>query len=262
MPELPEVETIVRTLAPRLEGRHIQTSEFLAPLVLRYNREPIVERLAGRAVRRIERHGKFIVFILDQGVLVIHLGMTGKLLFDSGRTPYTRAILSCDNLTLFYEDIRQFGSIEWWPQMPERVTRLGADPFEITIAGLFRATRNRRTPIKALLLNQTVIRGLGNIYVDEALWRAGINPKRTAGRLTLARVGELHQAVVEVLTEAIELGGSSISDYVDANGRSGSFQARHKVYGREGEPCERCGSAIRRIVVAQRGTHYCPKCQR
>src|SRR5882757_9075013 len=159
MPELPEVETIVRTLAPRLQGRHIHFSEFLAPLVLRYNREPIAERLAGQAIRSIERRGKFIVFILDRGVLVIHLGMTGKLLFDSGRTPYTRAIFSCDGLTLFYDDIRQFGSIEWCPQIPERITRLGAEPFDITPGELFQATRNRRTSIKALLLSQTAVRG-------------------------------------------------------------------------------------------------------
>jgi formamidopyrimidine-DNA glycosylase len=262
MPELPEVETIVRILAPRLEGRVIHSSEFLAPRVLRHNNEPIAERLAGERIRRIERRGKFIVFILDRGVLVIHLGMTGKLLFDSGRTPYTRAIFSCDGLTLFYDDVRQFGSIEWSPQMPERITRLGLEPFEITPAGLFQETRNRRTSIKALLLSQTAVRGLGNIYVDEALWRASLRPTRVAARLTRADINALHQAMVEVLTEAIEGGGSSISDYVDANGRSGSFQTRHKVYGREGEPCERCGFPIRRIVVAQRGTHFCPKCQR
>jgi formamidopyrimidine-DNA glycosylase len=262
MPELPEVETIVRTLAPRLLGRHIRFSEFLAPLVLRYNREPIADRLAGQAIRSIERRGKFIVFILDSGVMVIHLGMTGKLLFDSGRTPYTRAIFSCDGLTLFYDDIRQFGSIEWCPDMPERITRLGAEPFDITPDELFRATRNRRTSIKALLLNQTAVRGLGNIYVDEALWRAGIHPRCIAAKLTRNRTRALHQAILDVLTEAIDCGGSSISNYVDATGRSGSFQARHKVYGREGQPCQRCGLAIRRIIVAQRGTHYCPKCPR
>jgi formamidopyrimidine-DNA glycosylase len=262
MPELPEVETIVRTLAPRLLGRHIRFSEFLAPLVLRYNREPIADRLAGQAIRSIERRGKFIVFILDSGVMVIHLGMTGKLLFDSGRTPYTRAIFSCDGLTLFYDDIRQFGSIEWCPDMPERITRLGAEPFDITPDELFRATRNRRTSIKALLLNQTAVRGLGNIYVDEALWRAGIHPRCISAKLTRNRTRALHQAILDVLTEAIDCGGSSISNYVDATGRSGSFQARHKVYGREGQPCQRCGLAIRRIIVAQRGTHYCPKCQR
>lgn len=262
MPELPEVETIVNTIASRLAGRRVVSAEFLSSLVLRYCVAGDPQELVQQAVVKVERRGKFILVHLEKHVLVIHLGMTGKLLFDSGRTPYTRAIFGFDGCTLFYEDIRQFGSIEWSTAVPARIELLGPEPFAITAGELFTAMQGRRTPVKALLLNQRIIRGLGNIYVDESLWRAGINPRRLAGKLSRSRTVRLLAEIKIVLGEAIEHGGSSISDYVDADGRKGSFQLQHKVYGREGKPCTRCGTPIRRIVLAQRGTHYCPKCQR
>jgi len=146
--------------------------------------------------------------------------------------------------------------------VPERLARLGPDAFEISAEEFAARLKDRRGSIKPLLLNQRFLRGLGNIYCDEALFRAGIHPLAVAARLSRARVGRLHAAIQEVLGEAIASGGSSISDYVDAEGRRGWFQMQHRVYGKEGEPCPSCGAPIRRIVVAQRGTHYCPRCQR
>lgn len=262
MPELPEVETIVRGIAPRLVGRRILSAEFLSPLVLRHCADPDPELLRARTIRSVQRRGKFIVIELDEGSLVIHLGMTGKLLFDTPRTPYTRAVFTLEDAALVYEDIRQFGSIEWSAGIPGRVGRLGPEPFEISPEDFLSALRERKAPIKAVLLNQTVIRGMGNIYTDEALFRARINPRLRASRLSRARAFRLHASVVEVLLDAIEHRGSSVSDYVDAAGLEGGFQLRHQVYGREGQPCPDCGTPIRRIVVAQRGTHYCPQCQR
>jgi len=262
MPELPEVETIVNALAPRLSGRRVVSAEFLSSLVLRHCLGGDPQELVQQTVAKLERRGKFILIHLERHVLVIHLGMTGKLLFDSGRTPYTRAIFGFDDCTLFYEDIRQFGSIEWSTVVPTRIELLGPEPFDITPAAFHRAMRGRRTPVKSLLLNQQVLRGLGNIYVDESLWRAGINPRRLAGKLSSARAARLLEEIQNVLNEAIQHRGSSVSDYVDADGRKGGFQLQHRVYGREGKPCVNCGTPIRRIVLGQRGTHYCPKCQR
>jgi formamidopyrimidine-DNA glycosylase len=155
-----------------------------------------------------------------------------------------------------------FGKLEWHAQLPPRIARLGPEPLEISPADFLARLRARRSFLKPLLLNQTFLRGLGNIYVDEALFRARIHPRATASRLSRPRALSLHQAIVDVLTLAIHHRGSSISDYVDADGRPGSFQLLHQVYGKEGQPCPVCASPIRRILVAQRGTHYCPRCQR
>jgi formamidopyrimidine-DNA glycosylase len=262
MPELPEVETIVRDIAPRLQGRHIQLVEVFSPLVLRNHKGTFGDALGGRKIVHVRRHGKHVVLELDRGVLVLHLGMTGKLLFNAKPGPHTRAIFSLDDSTLVYDDIRMFGSLEFCSELPQRIERLGPEPFDIDPDEFARAVRQHRTSIKALILNQKLIRGMGNIYTDEALWRARIHPKTIASRIRSSRAQQLLGAIVGVLNEAIEHRGSSVSDYVDAEGRRGGFQLRHNVYGREGQGCPRCGTAIRRIVVAQRGTHYCPKCQR
>jgi formamidopyrimidine-DNA glycosylase (fpg) len=262
MPELPEVETIVRALSPRITGRHIVSAELLAPRVFRHAKDLTPEALQGQSIASIERRGKFIVIQLERGALVIHLGMTGKLLFDTPRTPYTRAIFGLDDATLMYEDVRMFGSIEYSAEVPERVGRLGPEPLEVSAEEFYTALHRRNTVVKAALLNQAVIRGMGNIYTDEALFRARIHPGTKASSLSRPRSRRLHAAMVEILSDAIRHRGSSISDYVDTEGRKGGFQLRHLVYGREGKPCAVCGTPIRRIVLAQRGTHYCPKCQR
>jgi len=259
VPELPEVETIVRSLAPKLAGRRVISASFLAARVMRGAPEPL---LAGHAVLEVTRHGKHILLRFDHGTLAIHLGMTGKMLIDGEATAYLRAEFVLEGCRLLFDDIRQFGRMAWSETLPENVARLGPDPLEISGAVFAQRLRGKRGRIKALLLNQVFLRGLGNIYVDEALHRAGVHPLAVAERLPVKRALAVHGAVVAVLEEAIASGGSSISDYVDTAGRKGSFQERHRVYGREGAPCVACGEPIVRIVVVQRGTHFCPKCQR
>ena len=263
MPELPEVETIARALAPRLRGRRIVSAEFRCLRVLRGDPDSTAAGLAGRKVRDVRRHGKFIEIALDGGKsFVVHLGMTGKLLMNGAPGKHTHAILTLDEGTLLYDDSRQFGRLELSNGLPARVQRLGPEPLEVTLAEFAGRLRERRSRIKGLLLNQRFLRGIGNIYADEALFRAGIHPLAIAARLHSDRVKKLHGAIRRVLGEAIRAGGSSISDYVDVDGRQGSFQVRHKVYQKTGEPCPRCGTRIRRILVTQRGTHFCPQCQK
>ena len=262
MPELPEVETVVRSLARALQGRRIESATFSSRFVTPGDRNALAARLAGRTIRQVRRHGKFIVLELDAGVLIIHLGMTGKLLLDGTPTAYARAIFHLDRGELIYDDPRQFGRIEWSSELPVRVARLGPDPLLISFDAFWLALKARRGALKPLLLNQRFLRGLGNIYADESLHIARLHPKAIASRLGRARAMRLYQAIQDVLRLAIRHRGSSISDYVDASGERGTFQQLHRVYGREGQPCPECGTPIRRIVIAQRGTHYCPRCQR
>ena len=266
MPELPEVETVVRSLRPAIVGRRILNAEFSGRRVLIGSARETADALAGRKIAAVERYGKFIAIRLDQGYLVVHLGMTGRLLIlpkpDGAPSKWTHAVFTLDGGTLIYEDPRQFGRIEYGLDLPARVGALGPEPLEVTLEEFARRLKQRRSPVKAVLLNQAVVRGVGNIYADEALFRAGVHPKRVAASLGPARVARVYRAMREVLTEAIGLRGSSISNYVDAEGCQGSFQTEHRVYQRTGEPCLNCGTPIRRILVGQRGTHYCPRCQR
>lgn len=257
MPELPEAETIVRGLRPHLEARRILRVELYA----RRACPDAPEALAGRRVTAVRRHGKQVVLSLDSGAsILVKLGMTGALLWNGEPGPYTRARLEIEGGgALLFDDIRQFGSL--------RLVRavegtLGPDPFEITAEDFAARLRSRNTQVKRALLDQSLLRGLGNIYSDEALFRAGIDPRARTRRLSRERARRLHAEMIGLLDEAIQLRGSSISDYVDAQGRRGAFQARHQVYGKAGEPCPRCGTRIERIVVAQRGAHYCRRCQR
>ncbi|MCS7023937.1 MAG: bifunctional DNA-formamidopyrimidine glycosylase/DNA-(apurinic or apyrimidinic site) lyase [Bryobacteraceae bacterium] len=258
MPELPEVETIVAGLAPRLLGRRFEDVEVLAPLVCKTSLRP----LAGQRVSDVRRHGKNILIECAGGFLWVHLGMTGKLLLDACRTPYTRVVFHLDGGELLYDDVRMFGRLQWSAGVPERLAALGPDALTISAEQFVQRLRARRGNIKALLLNQRFLGGLGNIYADESLFRSGIHPRALAGRLSQRRARRLYAAIQDVLREAIAHGGSSISDYVDAWGAAGEFQRFHQVYGRQGMPCPVCGAAIRRIVIGQRGTHYCPRCQR
>jgi len=263
LPELPEVETVVRSLAPHLPGRRILSASFTSRFVTPGNRRALARQFAGRTIQGIQRRGKFIVIELDRGTLTVHLGMTGKLLLegtllDATQGAHTHGTFVLDQGVLMYHDPRQFGRILWNADLKA----LGPEPLEISLDDFVQRLRRRKTRVKALLLNQRFLAGLGNIYVDESLAIAGIHPLAIASRLSARRAAALHQAIREVLTLAIEHGGSSISDYVDANGNRGWFQMLHRVYGREGEPCRACGTPIRKIIVAQRGTHYCPRCQR
>ncbi|HEY1218457.1 MAG TPA: bifunctional DNA-formamidopyrimidine glycosylase/DNA-(apurinic or apyrimidinic site) lyase [Bryobacteraceae bacterium] len=263
MPELPEVETVVRSILP-LQGRRILNAEFRGTRVLRGgDPERIAARLAGRRIAAIRRYGKFILVSLSGGgYLLLHLGMTGRLLLGGAPGKHTHAIFTLDRGVLQFDDSRQFGAIEVHEEFPARVARLGPEPLEIPAQDFARALRLHRTRVKALLLDQTFVRGVGNIYADEALFRAAIHPMANTARLRHLRALRLHQALAEVLTEAIAAGGSSISDYVDAEGRQGFFQVSHRVYQRTGEPCVNCGTAIRRVLVAQRSSHFCPRCQK
>ena len=231
--------------------------------VLRGDPDRTAADLAGRKVRGVRRHGKFIEIELDDGrSFVVHLGMTGKLLMDGAPGKHTHAILTLDRGTLLYDDSRQFGRLELSDGLPARVQKLGPEPLEVTLEEFAERLRSRKTRLKALLLNQQFLRGIGNIYADEALFRAGIHPLARTARLRPERIKKLYAAIREVLAEAIAAGGSSVSDYVDVDGRQGSFQVRHNVYQKTGEACPRCGTRIRRILVAQRGTHFCPQCQK
>lgn len=261
MPELPEVESVVRSLAPRLVGRRIIEAQFSSRFVVKQDFDELAQNIRGQVVKAVRRHGKFIVVELGQGSLLIHLGMTGKLLMDTDPGKHARAVFDLDHGSLVYDDIRHFGRIEWSERLPKRVEALGPDALTIELEDFLKRLRGRTTRIKPLLLNQRFLRGMGNIYTDEALFAARIHPTALASRLSKKRAGRLHEAMINVLSLAIQHKGSSISDYVDVEGNRGAFQLLHKVYGRAGEACEVCGTAIRRIVVAQRGTHYCPKCQ-
>ncbi len=257
MPELPEVETIVRSLRPHLTGRRILAFDLLSP---RAASGELAERIIGQTIRGVRRHGKYILIELDRGRLAIHLRMTGKLLIG-GVPTHPRAVITTTGPAIVFDDIRQFGSLcSLEPGcLPPN---LGPDILDIS-AGDFAAILARRSgAVKPVLLNQAVIAGLGNIYVDEALFRARIHPSAKLARISSRRLLTLHTVTLELLSEAIAAGGSSISDYVDASGQRGSFQESHRVYGREGLRCPACATPIRRIVVAQRGTHFCPRCQR
>ena len=263
MPELPEVETVTRSIAP-LVGRRIVTAEFRCLRVLRGgDPEDMAARVQGKKIAGVKRYGKFILMSLQGGgYLVIHLGMTGRLLLGGPAGKHTHAILTLDRGVLLYDDSRQFGCLQYSQEFPARVAKLGPEPLEVPFDEFAAALRRHKTRIKALLLNQAFLRGIGNIYADEALFRAGIHPLAFAARIRNVRAQRLYDAITEVLTEAIAAGGSSISDYVDAEGRKGFFQLSHRVYQRTGEPCVKCGTPIRRVLVAQRSSHFCPKCQK
>ncbi|MCS6953444.1 MAG: bifunctional DNA-formamidopyrimidine glycosylase/DNA-(apurinic or apyrimidinic site) lyase [Bryobacterales bacterium] len=255
MPELPEVETIVRALAPRLTGQRIAGLRFLA----RRARRGRVPELRGRQIRAVRRYGKYILIDLDRGMLAVHLGMTGRLLWNGRPGPYTRAVLRLTGQdAVLFDDPRQFGGIRYGFAPP---AGLGPDALEISESEFLDRLLGRKGRIKALLLNQRFLRGLGNIYTDESLFRARIHPRAPVGRLSRERARALYRAIRDVLSEAIAAGGSSVSDYITPEGAEGLFQFDHRVYGRAGQPCLACGTPIRRIVVAQRGTYYCPRCQ-
>ncbi len=262
MPELPEVETVVRSLVPHLPGRTIVSAEFGSKHVTPGNRAALARKLAGRRIESVGRRGKYILIRLDKGVLVVHLGMTGQLLLDARPVDHTYGTFHLDQGLLMYRDPRQFGSIGWYKDAAEAIGKLGPEPLEIGAEEFAARLKKHKMRIKALLLNQAFVAGVGNIYADEILYAAKVHPLAMAATLSKARAAAVHQAMREILTMAIEHGGSSISDYVNAAGERGWFQVLHNAYGREGEPCLRCGGVIKKILVAQRGTHFCGQCQK
>jgi formamidopyrimidine-DNA glycosylase len=273
MPELPEVETVARGLREVLPGRRIVSvrlgkTDFIDdPSLLEHD-------LPGSTVVRIRRLGKFLLLDLEskgsssgESSLLIHLGMTGKISVCPPETPvapHTHVFLALDDgRELRYNDIRRFGRMALLANgAHERVLGdLGLEPLEATEEEFRARIQSRSAHMKALLLDQRVLRGIGNIYADESLWRAKIHPRKLGAKLTQDELRRLQRAVRDILLEAIRLRGSSVSDYVDSTGQMGEYQLRHRVYQREGKKCFRCGALIRRIIVAGRSSHFCPRCQ-
>lgn len=275
MPELPEVETVARGLDQRVAGDTIE-SVWLGskPEPLKSPAAEIEAALQSRTITRVRRVGKHIVFDLETPARhkrpsptaasqwIVHLGMTGSLRVSSPEQEiekHTHAILKLSSgRELRFIDPRRFGRLS----VIEKFEAPGLEPLQVSFedfAGLF---RGRKTPIKSALLNQKLLSGVGNIYADEALFRASIRPRRRAASLTRDELKRLYAALKKVLKEAIRLGGSSVSDYVDADGEEGFFQLKHRVYGREGKPCLVCKTPIKRTVIAGRSSHYCPHCQK
>jgi formamidopyrimidine-DNA glycosylase len=270
MPELPEVETVVRSLAGGLVGRRV------VRVVLRERRlrggiaRDFPARLQGRGIVRLGRRGKYVLAWLDDGaVLLVHLGMTGQLTLAPASRPdrvHDHVVIALDDgRMLTFNDARRFGRVAVVAATAlGKEAGEGVDPLTdaFTADALFGLSRRRRTSVKALLMDQRWVAGLGNIYVSEILFHAGIRPGRRAGRLARADCERLVVATRRVLDEAIERGGSSIADYRDGLGRAGEFQLRHHVYDRAGEPCRRCAAPIRKRVLAGRSSFYCSRCQR
>jgi formamidopyrimidine-DNA glycosylase len=273
MPELPEVETVVRGLRKSLPGRTIREvrlgkTDFIDDPV------SLSQALPGRRISAVTRLGKFVCIELApenstvEGLnLVIHLGMTGQLTVKHPAdqvAPHTHCFFALDDrCELRYTDIRRFGRMLIVPDTRIEAfrDRLGADPLKITLEEFSARFGSRRSRVKALLLDQGVLSGVGNIYADESLFRARLHPARIAANLEPAQLAALHRAVREVLADAIHLRGSSVSDYLDSEGKRGGFQLRHRVYQRESKPCLRCREKIRRVIVAGRSSHFCPRCQ-
>jgi len=297
MPELPEVETVANGVHQRVHGQTIisvQTSN--KPQTFKSAPAEIAETLTGARIDLVHRIGKTIVADLTLPTpsqpkkvsfrakrreveepphsvrsatnpsiaqFLIHLGMTGRLLVSTPETevpPHTHAILTLSSgKELRFVDPRRFGRLS---VTRDAYTGPGKEPLAISVEDFIQLFRNRKTPIKAALLNQSLLHGVGNIYADEALHHAGIRPRRHAGRLTRDELTRLRAALQKVLKKAIKLGGSSVSDYVDADGVAGFFQLHHYVYSRTGQPCRTCSTPIERIVIGGRSTHFCPTCQR
>ncbi|MEM1300267.1 MAG: bifunctional DNA-formamidopyrimidine glycosylase/DNA-(apurinic or apyrimidinic site) lyase [Pseudomonadota bacterium] len=282
MPELPEVETVRRGLEPVLEGRVLENVEQRRPDLRWPLPERMAERLTGCRVERLRRRSKWLLLDLDSGeTWMIHLGMSGRLLIDGAETvdlhheratpgKHDHVILRTEEqVQVTYNDARRFGAMDLWQTSDldahPHLAGLGPEPMgnAFHADALAAAMAERQSPVKSVLLDQRTVAGLGNIYVCEALHRAGIHPTRIAASISKPRVARLAEEIVATLGEAIEAGGSSLRDYRQADGELGYFQHAFKVYDREGEPCrQECKGSIRRIVQSGRSTFYCTKCQR
>lgn len=273
MPELPEVETVKRTLNQLVKGKVIdRVTVNLARIIQRPDDiDQFAFMLAGHRIEGVERRGKFLRILLDGLVLVSHLRMEGRYGVYASSDPvekHTHVIFHFnDGTELRYKDVRQFGTMHLFQPGEEfaspPLNKLGLEPLdpEFTARKFKETLKGKTSKIKAVLLNQAYVVGIGNIYVDESLFRAGIHPEQPANTLTDKQFEALHQAVVATLAESVEVGGSSIKSYVNGQGEMGMFQHQLKIYGRQNEPCVTCGTPIEKTVVGGRGTHYCPACQ-
>ncbi|MGE7766512.1 DNA-formamidopyrimidine glycosylase [Peribacillus sp. NPDC096540] len=273
MPELPEVETVRRTLEQLVLGKEIKEVSVFWPKIIKAPEpvEQFQDALRGQTIQRIGRRGKFLIFTLDDYAMVSHLRMEGKYGVHPKEEPYdkhTHVIFTfTDGSELRYRDVRKFGTMhlftkgEELEQMP--LLHLGPEPLseEFTVEDLSAKLARTNRKIKPVLLDQTVVVGIGNIYVDESLFRSGIHPERKASSLTLDEIKKLHSDIIATLGEAVEKGGSTIRSYINSQGQIGMFQQELNVYGRKGENCKTCGTPLEKLVVAGRGTHICPLCQ-
>lgn len=264
MPELPEVETIRVAIEPLLVGRRIERAEILDERLTRPEPpDAVAQQLAGERIAAVERRGKYLLLRFASGrVLLIHLRMTGSLRSEQEH-PHRRAILELDDGTsVAYTDVRRFGTwlvLDADDLEPYLAAKLGREPLKrgFTLGRL----EGRRAPVKAAILDQRTVPGLGNIYADEALWRARIHPLRPAGSLSADEVRSLRRGIRDALRLGIDRQGATLRDYAAPDGAAGSMQREFRVYGRDGEPCDRCGAPIEKTRVAGRGTWYCPVCQ-
>ncbi len=271
MPELPEVETTRRGIAPHLTGHRV-TRVVVRERRLRWPVPPSLPRsLTGQVIQHVGRRAKYLLLATRAGTVILHLGMSGSLRIVLGHEPpgkHDHVDLELDSHRILrFNDPRRFGALLWTRSDPSRhrlLRDLGPEPLDESFDGayLYDSARGRRAPIKQHLMNSRVVVGLGNIYANEALFRAGIHPRRAAGRIALPRMQELTGSVKEVLRDAIELGGTTLRDFTRSDGTPGHFQLSLDAYGRSGEPCVRCGRPIKRIVLGQRSTYYCGACQR
>jgi formamidopyrimidine-DNA glycosylase len=273
MPELPEVETIVNDLRPSIEGRRFTGVSIYCPDMVHHTTvNELRRRLPGQTIKELARRGKYLAFRLASGeALIIHLRMTGSLLIkrkgkpNTESSPYIRAVFALDNgLELLFTDRRKLGTISLVKDENEEIGKLGPEPFDpkFTAEEMAKLLRNRKAPIKAILCDQEFVAGIGNMYADEALFFAGIHPLREANSLSFEEVTRLHKAIRDVLTRAIGNGGASISDYRRPSGEQGSQQYSFYAAHRGGQTCKVCATPIERITVRNRGTYFCPKCQR
>ena len=279
MPELPEVETVARGLQLTVAGRRI-VSVTLGKTDFIDDPATLELHLPGKFIERVERFGKFMLVRLSKGPngrepngaasgdsLLVHLGMTGHLSPHPAAEPFAKhthaRFLLDDGRELRYTDARRFGRMAYLAaeNLPGELGRFGADPLEISEQEFAALLKSHKLRIKALLLDQSALRGVGNIYADESLWRARIHPKRIAASLSSQEAKKLRKSLQGILHEAIALRGSSIIDFLDAEGEPGEYQRRHRAYGREGEKCYRCKTPIRRAIVAGRSSYFCPQCQ-
>ena len=274
MPELPEVETVRASLEPVLVGRRFEQVEIRdARLTRPFDPDEVAAELQGEVVEALERRGKYLVFRFRSGrVLLVHLRMTGTFRHGRNGTPdddsYRRAVVRLDDGSdVMYRDVRRFGTwllFEPDEEAPYLARRLGEEPLTktFTAAALAARLRGRKAPVKAALLDQRAAAGMGNIYADEALWRAKIHPLRPAGDLSPSEIRRLHRGINHAISAGIARQGTTLRDYRTPDGKSGSMQDELRVYGRGGEPCPRCGTEIAKTRAAGRGTWYCPNCQR
>lgn len=273
MPELPEVETVKRTLEQLVLGKKIKEVSVFWPKIIK-KPEPVKQfqdALVGQTIRSISRRGKFLIFILDDYSMVSHLRMEGKYMLFQKEEPYdkhTHVIFSfIDGTELRYRDVRKFGTMHLFEKGQELkslpLVNLGPEPLSTAFTVEYLAEKLEKTSrkIKPVLLDQSMVVGIGNIYVDESLFRAGIHPERSASSLIDLEIKKLHQAIVATLSEAVEKGGSTIRSYINSQGQMGMFQLELYVYGRKGEDCKICGTPLEKLVVGGRGTHICPSCQ-